>query len=143
MTVHCSPIDKCASRKSRGRLSKEPVVLQIITDETVLSIEMVVQMIGNAIGGGCQIGRLRSRNTGSSFDAEGLELSRGENTRLLTDRAKNSAATAPVLMVRAAAAGSRKGSVDTNWGIIFRPRCSTCSAATRSVLDIDKFRCHY
>jgi hypothetical protein len=62
-----------------GVHSNVPVFLHTSTDEIVRRIDIVLQIIGKASGGGCHHGRRRSLNTGSSLFAEGRELSRGEN----------------------------------------------------------------
>ena len=49
----------------------------------VLNSAIVLHINGNASGGGVQDGLNRSLKTGSSFEALGRELSKGENTRLL------------------------------------------------------------
>ena len=57
----------------------------------VLKKAIVVQIKGNAFGGGCHDGFLLSLKTGSSLLADGRELSSGENMRLLTDMKKKNA----------------------------------------------------
>lgn len=52
------------------------------TVEKVLNSAIVLHITGNARGGGVHDGRNLSLNTGSSFEALGLELSNGEKTRL-------------------------------------------------------------
>ena len=52
------------------------------TVENVLNNAIVLHITGNANGGGVHDGLNLSLNTGSFLDALGLELSRGEKTRL-------------------------------------------------------------
>jgi hypothetical protein len=88
-----SPIERCAANINSGRQKSVPVDCQIRTLDIVLRKVIVDQMIGNATGGGCQDGRFLSLKTGSSFDADGLELSNGENTLLRSESEKKMAET--------------------------------------------------
>ena len=75
-----SPIDKCNTKENNAGVSKVPVVRYTRKLEYVRSIDIVLQMMGNAMGGGIQDGRSLFLNTGSFLLAEGRELSKGENT---------------------------------------------------------------
>ena len=74
-------------------LDSNPTFSQMSTDEIVRSRAIVVQIIGKAFGGGCHEGLFLSLKTGSSLEAEGLELLRGENTRERTAMKRKNAPT--------------------------------------------------
>ena len=94
MLFHVSPIHKCISNDRRGEASKErPQVSHTSTDETVLKIPIEDQMIGNAMGGGVQLGRFRVFLSSASDAIDGRRLSNIENTRERKLRNKNRAET--------------------------------------------------
>ena len=80
MEFQVSPTDRCRSMAKCAGLLSVPVVPNTTTLDTARSTAMVVQMTGNASGGGIHAGRLRSLMAAFSPSIFGLEAFSGENT---------------------------------------------------------------
>jgi hypothetical protein len=78
---HVSPMLKWPKNAKMGRHSNVPVDRKTMAVEIDRKKAIVVQIKGNANGGGVHHGRRRSLNTGSFAVGDGRELSNGENTR--------------------------------------------------------------
>jgi hypothetical protein len=81
MLFHVSPIARCASiAKIAGWLSV-PTVVKTAIDENARNSAMELQMMGNARGGGIQLGRLRSAIAFFSSAVFGRAALSGEKVR--------------------------------------------------------------
>mmetsp|Transcript_626 Transcript_626/g.2471 ORF Transcript_626/g.2471 Transcript_626/m.2471 type:complete len:290 (+) Transcript_626:257-1126(+) len=100
MEFHVSPTARCRSMAKCAGLFRVPVVEKTTTLDTARSTAMVVQMIGNAIGGGIQLGRRRSSIASFSPSTFGLDAFNGEKTRDLSALNPNHAPTSAFWYVR-------------------------------------------
>ena len=82
-------MERCAHIENTAGWFKVPIAVNTATEENALSNAIVLQMMGNASGGGIHEGRLRSAIAVFSSEVFGRAAFNGENVLLLNALNRN------------------------------------------------------